>query len=274
MNKTYLCIYILLCIPYPLFTVEKPYAFFQEKPETPYEGGDLFYTLHCMLYALDGYDRGHYQGVAIDFHQGGFNYNPELGDNWWQYYFTGNTWGIAEDAQIVRVPDWHKYNMYMYARFDRSADDLHRLFKKYITVQPAIMQEVQAYTTHLAKQRPIIGIYYHSRSRVAYSQVMQAIKQARKRYKRAHIFLATGDYYLAALVSNKYGKHIHHSPYPLTKHPNEHLSAVSKRQLINCLILSTCDILIKTSDMLSSTVSICNPRIPVIALDQDRLEKE
>ena len=140
-------------------------------------------------------------------------------------------------------------------------------------LQDNIIHEVNLVTQqHL--QYPTIGIYYQSNSNVPYKDLMNTIKKTLKKHKKSRLFLVTDDYQLSERLIAAYGTRITCSGYTLFKHADEGFASVTRRRLINCLLLAQCDTLIKTCCTLSACVSIFNPEMPVVALGQEWLEQE
>lgn len=275
MVRLYIFMFILVSstLVSPTQCMQQPSLLVKSNQMDPAQGGDIFYTLFTILSALDQYDRNQISSLEIDFSQGGFNYSPELGDNWWTYYFKDNVWGTSQ-VNIKRIPDYQKYIMYLQARFDMPTERLHALYKKYITIHDAITNAANYTSQYYFKDHPVIGIYYHAGSNAPEEMLFKTIKQQCKQHKTARIFLVTSDYQISMHLKAKYGSRLICSPYTLYKSPDESLASFSKGLLINCLLLAKCNVLIKTSNALSACVSVCNPQMPIITLDQEWLEKE
>jgi hypothetical protein len=163
-------------------------------------------------------------------------------------------------------------------------DRAHQLINKYLIINDWVQQEVNAFYQDNFKGRKVIGIHYRGTDKVGeapeipYEKVINNIKHVQSAYfQDACVFLSTDDNNFIAyfktnlpdvqlIMRNDYQRSDDDKPV----HLNVELDKfeVNRDALVNCLLLSKCDFLIKSSSFLSDISKLFNPKVPVVMLNK------
>jgi len=158
----------------------------------------------------------------------------------------------------------------------------HYLIQKYLDVKEDVEREVEAFRAENLAGQPVLGVHYRGTDKalelVPYQRVKANISRYLQLYPQTeHIFVATDDakflddiraaslgapiIFREDAVRSKQGEAIHKSP-----HTDKY--AVNREAIVNSLILSRCDALLKTSSILSDWSKLFNPEPPVVMLSR------
>lgn len=244
------------------------------------EGAGMFATFSSVLGFLDRYDKGTYIGLKVDFHESGLYYEPTHGSNWWQYYCEPINLGRQKNC-LLRLSDTPVREKVCYAAEKLPRKRAHSLIQKYIKVKNHITQKVQQFKNENFKDYFVIGVHYRGTDkkaeapRVSYEYVINTINEQINEHfgKRYRIFVATDEQAFLDHIQQLYpqkviatnairsvdGRAIHYN----TATP----FIQGKQALIDVLLLSNCQVLIRTSSYLSLWATFFNPKMPVIRLN-------
>lgn len=241
------------------------------------------FSVFCYVTGiLYKYEKGNYAGIEVNFGKLGLYYDPEYGPNWWNYY--------CEPIKIQNHPPIivKKFSLeeYMeYAYFTEkhlSRKKVHQLAEKYIKIKPHILEKVDLFVANNFSQGHIICIHYRGTDKIAevakvsYDEVLSKINKYIKKSKLTDykIFIASDEQPFVDFMQASFpdriivydadrslnGQPIHFSASNNYRHGEE--------ALIDSLLLSRGDILIRTSSNLSLWSTYFNPEIPVIELSK------
>lgn len=248
------------------------------------EGAGFFHNFHIVIGLLDYIEKNPSNALKIDFQDQGLYYESSMGKNWWNYYFEPLFIFPKNNCHIKFIDkvldDTSKIYFGNNTLFYFSREKAAHLIKKYIKIKQDIETEVADFRAQFFKDNYIIGVHYRATDKlfeapkVDLEVVEQVIHQHIKNHlsKTVKIFLATDDreakdffvrrfkdkviYCNTRYSSGLTGSHYLHRGY---------LSG--KEALIDCLLLSQCHLLIRTSSNLSAASAFFNPKIPVINLN-------
>lgn len=158
------------------------------------------------------------------------------------------------------------------------------LVKKYISIKPEILKEIDEFCSKNFNSKKVAGLHYRGTDKheeapsVSYEEAKDKLEKYLKKTPTIDtVFVASDDV--------KFIKFIRESslPYkivyredsarsdngkPVHLQKNRDRKLVNKDAIINSLLLSRCNILIKTSSTLSAWSKIFNPDLPVIMLNR------
>jgi hypothetical protein len=160
----------------------------------------------------------------------------------------------------------------------------HQLINKYIIVNDWVQNEVDLFCQENFKGGKVIGVHYRGTDKVGeapeipYEKVIRNIQHVQRTYYNdASVFLATDDNKFIAhlqkalpqvplIMRTDYQRSDNDKPV----HTNVTLDKfeVNRDALVNCLLLSRCDFLIKSSSFLSDISKLFNPEVPVVMLNK------
>lgn len=245
----------------------------------------MFSVMYDVLGLLQMYDNGLLKGIQVDFGRTGLYYDQNVGPNWWSYYFEPIRCGTIDKKYSKKVfGDSRPLTHPIFIEYRMTRETANRLIQKYIKIKLEICEEIERFIDQHFKGHTIIGVHYRGTDkhveapRVDYDSVVEEICRQLEmvnsdKYK---IFVATDeadfiDYTIslfgdkvcynesALRSSNKTPIHssIKHGQY-------EH----GKEALIDCILLSRTDCLIRTSSNLSKFSTFFNSNLNVIELNK------
>ena len=217
--------------------------------------------------------------MKIDFGMDGNYYSPEHGPNWWQYYFEPLSLGSEENAVVI--PSTQAANMVAWtARRGLSRHEASRLIHNHVKIKKDILDLAQDFATRHFESYTI-GVHFRGTDkhieapRVAYEEVLNAIINQIQTINadRYTIFVATDEQQFLEYIQGYFpdkviatqatrsdnGFNVHsHSDQPYE---------IGFEALLDAILLSKCDVLIRTSSSLSLWSTYYNPEIPEIILN-------
>lgn len=263
-------LYLLLVLPIAVFS----------NNHVIYTGRDagMFSNFFMVLSLCEAYDKKVIQGAEADFSKQGYYYDRAHGPNWWQYYFEPLNLGSKKCAKIFYADIITWVNI----EYFNTRQENYNLIKKYIKVKSHIKKKVDDFTKDNFKGHYIIGIHYRGTDKcseakpidykTALAAIIKHVKELNK--KKWKIFLATDAepfvkflekafpgkicYQAATRSANSTSLHVH------AKNPYKQ----GEEALIDCLLLSKTNILIRTTSNLSQAASHFNPNIREIVINQ------
>jgi hypothetical protein len=253
----------------------------------------IFSTLAGFLFL---YDRGCYAGVSIDCTATGAYYEPAYGPDWWEYYCEPLALGKRQGAQVKRSWGGEAIDMdlllhsgvysenyvYPYAlpEFYLSRKSVFELIQKYIKIKPHLLQKIDSFVEREFTAPLMFGVHYRGTdksieaARVSYQQVLDTVYREIQRYSSQDykMFVATDEHAFLEYMQQQFPhricyqqamRSVDNKPLHLSEN---HPYRQGEEALIDCLLLSRCDCLIRTSSNLSLWSSFFNPNMPVIPL--------
>ena len=155
-----------------------------------------------------------------------------------------------------------------------------KLIKKYIRFKPELLLEVKKYVQKNFNGHFVIGVHYRGTDkvfeaeRVEFKDLMETIDSILK--KNAHrdpiIFLATDDIKAYEVLSGRYKNQLialdcHRSTGPIGVHYVFKGYEAGKQAVLDCLLLSHTNFMIRTSSSLSAVACFINPDVPIINMN-------
>lgn len=240
----------------------------------------MFSSFMSVLGMLDYYDTDHLSGAKVDFGvDGSFGlyHDPSLGPNWWDYYFEPIDLGQHNGEPIYTLNGPQGSDFAMHIEFQVPRKRANWLISRYVHVKPHILEKVDNFVLKNFLKDATIGIHFRGTDkeeapRAAYEAFNEYIEVWRIIFDQpnAKIFIATDDQgflnYMNALYPNQVvsyecfrssdGQPVHFVGRDNYKKGEE--------ALIDCLLLSRCNVLIKSSSNLSLCSAYFNPDMPMV----------
>lgn len=245
----------------------------------------MFAVFGTILGALTLYDQGKIAGVHVNITDGIYS-DQDRGPNWWEYFFEPIDLGNKHAPKHACVG----IDSYTISPIGLSLNPeaAFYLIQKYVKIKPDIEKEVQTFVRQNFLNNFVIGVHHRGTDKVVESPLVsyEATVQflnimistlSNEQKAKLRIYVATDDQhflnYLASLypsiviygnfVRSSDGTPLHYgaTPYYATNYQK------GKEALLDCLLLSRCQILIRPASSCLSRVShFFNPYIPVIVL--------
>lgn len=245
----------------------------------------MFAATNLVIGQIHLYERGDlpdYQGLKIDFGQHGLYYESDHGPNWWSYFFEPVSLGITTSSPFYI--SWEEGCDAFRAKNALPREKAIKLVKKYIRIQPHIQKKVECFVEDHFYGDYIIGVHYrgtdkHSEApRIDYNVIINAVRVQIPKEKSYQIFVASDEQSFVETMQQQFSSQIvtrdvHRAIGLEGVHFSDHNGyQLGEEALIDSLLLSKCDLLIRTSSNLSLWSTYFQPHIPVILLSE-RYEK-
>ncbi len=245
------------------------------------ESAGFFSTFHYILTVCKSYDKGLIRGFKVDFGTTGNYYCPNRGENWWHYYFLPTQFGdmTPPTIQTVYPPNTSLMEIELFT----SKIECSHLIKKYLTIRPEIIHFVDTFYKENLLGHFVISVHYRGTDKISeaphvpYIDILQKIEEVITSINRADfkIFLATDEAPFLEFLRTHFGDAVsfNETAKRSTNGKPLHFGAEDPYQsgldaLIDCLLLSKGDILVRTSSNLSLVSTYFNPDIPVLSLSE------
>lgn len=245
-------------------------------------GGGFFRTVASVVGLLHLYEKGEYSGIKIDFQDKGLYYDEAHGPNWWEYFFEPLQIGSrGNEPLFFTVNGRQGCDCAMLTEFRLLRIQVNDLISKYIHVKPFIKKKVESFVKKYFRKFSVIGVHYRGTDkgieapRASYERAFGVISQEMKKFgwKHTKIFVATDEKEFLNAIREAFPKKVicytnamrSSDGLPVHKMPGNGFKK-GEEALIDCLLLSRCDTIIKTSSNLSLFSTYFSPEIPVIHL--------
>lgn len=246
--------------------------------------------LKGIIAYLDTYDRDearYYKGIKFNLTGALYN-DPTMGGNWWEYYFeqpkANDTTTIASTTMsLERFRYFCEYGATTYLSRHRA----YEMIAKYIKIKNHVQQKINDFFINNFNNRYTIGIHYRGTDKISEAEFtpyevmtreVQAIVSRLESTKPYNIFIATDDQNFLDYMKSHFKNIIYIDMYRSSSNAPIHQGALAikatpydrgEQALIDCILLSKCDILIRTHSNLSSVSTDFNPNIPVITVNRN-----
>lgn len=225
-------------------------------------------------------------GVRVDFGDRGLYFDPAHGGNSWQYHFEPIDVGCGSDAV-----DW-KLGTDLEEQFYQHGEQLPRarafqLIDRYIRPRPHIREKVDAFVRMHFAGFHVLGIHYRGTDkwvearRVPYAEICAAVRDALGAQDggRYRLFVASDEQGFVDHMEREFPGKVSSwctlrapEANPEDSDPIDFAMGDNFRKgedaVIDCLLLSRCDALIRTLSSLGLCAGFFNPAIPVRLLNQ------
>ncbi|QPK62483.1 hypothetical protein IVG45_16730 [Methylomonas sp. LL1] len=272
------------------------YCFFQQKRNHGIYAINInstngfFAQLNWCIYIFDYCD---HLGLRPFIHLSSPFYTVKAGDNWLDYFFTQNQAtkidkDILDNKAIIFSEISEINQLWNASKISEkmSLNHANYLLNKYLTISNDIQQYVNLFVQENFSLNGTLGIHFRGTdktseaSRVKWEYVKQCISNYLEKHNQVDtIFVASDEIafiewikaefnYRLRVVSHN-DQEISRDGKPIHANPNKGCNYTKgKEALINCLLLSKCDALVRTASFLSGWASIFNPTMPVIMLNK------
>lgn len=247
-------------------------------------GAGMFFGLMCLLGALEVYESRQAAGVEVAYGSDGVYgpyHDPSLGDNFWEYYYEPLAIGISAGNNIIATVNGNAKMYFSSIALNRmNRKRAHFLLSRYVHVKAPIQEKVDQFVQDNFKST-MLAVHYrgtdkHTEApRVSYARVVRAIQKTIKKLDTEdfQIFVATDEKAFLdhmnilfpgiilsyeGITRSKDGQPVHlnaSNPYQ-----------VGEEAIIDCLLLSRCDAIIRTTSHLSHMATFFNPLMDEIVV--------
>ena len=245
----------------------------------PYNPG-MFSVLNTILGAVEKLEKGEYQGLSVDLGNTGLYYEKKKGNNWFEYYFEPIKFNLTEKPRDLTGKECGHLAMKTECAMTR--ESAYNLLYNYFVVKSDINFEVTNFSDKYFRDKYVIGVHYRGTDKgseapkVKYEAMLGEIVQQLRLTKSSDIaiFIATDekkflDYMKAQFPGLViYQKAIRSKDRKAVHYRSKDRFIVGKQALIDSLLLSECNVLIRTTSNLSLWAGFFNPSLPIITLNR------
>ncbi|MBA3721521.1 MAG: hypothetical protein H0W88_03875 [Parachlamydiaceae bacterium] len=240
----------------------------------------MFASFSFALGSLHFYDKGNFAGLKVNF-TCPIYLDKSRGSNWWEYFFEPICLGNQNAPNYIFSV--HQYIKLAGYGFRLSRNEASAIIEKYIRLKPHIQEEVNKYVNDNFHKKYVIGVHYRGTDKctenklVPYEQFCNKVRDVIAespmiKKRKLVIFVATDEEdflnYIKKnipleIVYNDFKRSNDNTSLHHGEHHYENNYEKGREALLDCLILSRCDYLIKTASSLSHMSANFNPKIPV-----------
>jgi hypothetical protein len=245
------------------------------------EGYGLFTEFTFVLAGLQHFEasRGLYAGIQVEFLGQGYYYDRRAGENWWEYFFEPVALGSRDNARIRELDNTD------FLFFVREDADLNRnlgaaLIRRHIRVKTHVRDSVDVFVRDRFDDAFVVGVHYRGTDkveeapRVPYAQAIAAVGDAVRQAggRPWKLFVATDEQAFLDYARRSYpDRVICQDAIRSIDGQSLHVRLAGDYRngegaVLDCLLLSRCDYLIRTESELSLCSTLFNPDLPVRVL--------
>ncbi len=242
----------------------------------------MFSIFLDVLALLKSYDQRLCAGVEVDFRDEGFYYDRLHGHNWWHYYFEPISMGNKRYRREV-------YGCSIYVNpfeieYRTTRREAHELIQKYVCLKPEIQNAIDQFENLYFRNKFVIGVHYRGTDksteapRISYEKMAEEILNMIQKQQNQNIiiFVATDEQNFINFLISQFGELVYYIPNAIRStdglaiHMNHKLPRyqAGKEALIDCILLSRTNTLIRTNSNLSLCSTFFNPDLPVKLLNK------
>ena len=237
----------------------------------------MFSLFSSVLGFLDFYEENGC-GIEVDLGKKGVYYDKKKGANWWSYYFEPISIG-ARSNPVIEITDEQQSSFANKVLSQMSRVEAHRLIEKYIRIKAPLQKKIETFVTKQFKGNYVIGVHYRGTDkisetpRIEYETVYREIERAVEGRNEFKLFIATDEQpFLDAITLRYPGKVLSLNAIRSTTQKAVHASRKNAYQkgeeaLLDCVLLSKTDLLIRTPSNLSACSALFNPKLSVIEIN-------
>lgn len=218
--------------------------------------------------------------------------NPEYGPDWFEYFFVNRQLSAEDSARIntgevpiCRIEGIRHLGLPVNYDLQLSLNTAGDLVRKYIGIRSEMLEKVNQFVDGHFTGKCVLGIHYRGTDKtpaeappVSYSEIRESIREFLEAHREFDcLFVASDEMRFVEFVQQAFGDALpvfahddrERSRGDVAIHRSKQGDAYRKAEeaVLNCLLLSKCNTLIKTASMLSAWSKLFNPDLPVILLN-------
>lgn len=271
-----------LFLPF-LFVFTPTYAQEQNHVVLQSRYAGMFSVFHDVLALLKSYEEGAYSSVEVDFAEGGLYYAPDHGSNWWSYYFDPIILGEKVN-KAIRSISYHPRCLISHfaAENYESRCEARDLMEKYIHLKPFLLEKINQFVFDHFRDTYVIAIHYRGTDKtteatpVSYAEVAKKVEEVLLETQPHNytLFIATDEQNFLDYMISLYGNTVCYNTEAIRSLNSIplHLGNTDRYQcgidaIVDAVLLSRSNYLIRMVSNLSQVSTFFNPNIPVYLLN-------
>jgi hypothetical protein len=218
--------------------------------------------------------------------------DPARGPDWFDYFFVNRQLSPEDkerigsgEVPICRIDGIRQLGLPESYDPQLNLDLASRLVRKYIGINPSLLDRVDAFLDKHLNGKCVLGIHYRGTDKgaeappVSYSEVKASICQfLDDNSKFDCLFVASDEQPFVDFIEKELGRQV-----PVVSHEDQERSKTNvavhrskegdrykkgEEAVLNCLLLSRCNALMKNASILSGWSKLFNPELPVVLLNR------
>lgn len=206
-------------------------------------------------------------------------------DNFGNYFEIKNSFYTYQKFNYMKMRNFNDLNLDIKWNYNEKLNlkFADKLIKKYLIVNTTILREVDNFQSEHFQNKNILGVHYRGTDKkseaeqISCQTVLKNIHLYLLKYPDTNcIFLSSDDDNFINYIKNCnlncpviYNNDSFRSSNDLPVHTaKNNLYEINKDAIVNCILLSKCNALMKTASILSDWSKLFNPDIPIILLNK------
>jgi hypothetical protein len=276
--RFFLVVFSLFFTVTSLFAMGKEYIILRARDT------GLFSSFFDVLSLLKEHEKGRFAGVEVDFARKGPYYSPFHGSNWWRYYFAPIRVGNKNKNHITKIKATKFKGVTPWdIEYNTSRKQVNDLIKKYIRLQPTVESFIEDFVQRHFSLHAVVAVHYRGTDkiseapRVTYEAVAEKVAEVLTSFagRSCKIFIASDERGFIEYMEDLFPGIVCYNEEAMRSSAGKpiHLNCDNPYKagfdaVVDCLLLSKGDILLRTSSNLSLAATYFNPDIPVIELSK------
>ena len=222
-------------------------------------------------------------GLHVDFGDQGLYYDRAMGSNWWEYFFEPIEFGTRAGALVTPITDTHEHDQLTYHAETMPRNRAHEIIARHVRPKPKIKELVENYVRENFGGAFVIGLHYRGTDkheeapRVPYDVVVSEINAAidGAGTDRIKIYVATDEQAFLDFMVERFPERLIFRPMfrsadgrPIDVTNSDSNYKKGEDAIVDCLLLSRADRLIRTASNLSLCSTFFNPGTPEVLLNR------
>jgi len=244
-------------------------------------GRGLFSCMASVIGFLDFLENNHANGTVV-FNEGVY-LDKEYGINWWEYHFEPIVIGEMNSPNIIPVSS---PSLAIYTATNMPPERFCELYHRYIKPKKHILDKVNEFVDKNFKDKFVIGVHYRGTdkqltetNKITPQEVINLVlyqlsQLDLKEKSNLTIFIATDEQKFLDLAIKNIPNVVYQEnakrisgKEPLILGQQKHSYQDSAYTVIDCLLLSKSNLLIRTNSNLSMTSMFINPTMQTVSLN-------
>jgi hypothetical protein len=218
--------------------------------------------------------------------------DPIRGPDWFEYFFLNlqlshedNERITRGEVPICRIDGIRQLGLPESYDLQLDLEIASRLVRKYIGIKKEILDAVDHFVDRYLKNRRVLGIHYRGTDKraeaplLSYPEFKKSICQFLDEDRNVNcLFVSSDEQRFVHFVENEFSHDlpvVYHddterSETDVAIHRSKQGNRYKKAEeaVLNCLLLSRCDALLKSASILSGWSKLFNPELPVVLLNR------
>jgi hypothetical protein len=245
------------------------------------DNAGMFSILFDVLSLTKQYEKGHYNGIEVDFMTEGLYYSSEKGPNWFTYYCEPIQIGEKKNVRHIYgdAPFADAYDI----EFHTTRHEANHLINNHIHVKQEILDEISEFFEKHFLGNFVISVHYRGTDKiteappVSFSEIKDKIIQLiiSMGYTNYKIFVATDEQVFIDYMENSFGDKVCYNEKAIRSinskplhFSNNDRYKIGRDAMIDSILLSKGDYMLRMSSNLSLWSTFLNSEMPVCELNQ------